>query len=256
MDIEDNQTVNILGVRVGTQNSKMLIQFIADSIENGNKINIAYINIHTINQSLKDPWFREYLNRASRTYCDGYGVKLGAFLLGHHIPERYTAPDWLPELVATCVQNNYSMFFLGAKPNIAERAAANLIEKYPNLQIVGSHHGYFNTATNCHENESVIQMLNSIDFDILVLGLGTPLQEKWLDENWSRLNCLVALPVGAAFDYLAGEVWRAPRWMTDHGLEWLGRLIINPKQFWRRYLLGIPSYMIHILKQKFGLSPR
>lgn len=254
MDAQHSNTINILGVRVGTQTSKMLIQYIVDSIGCGNRIIIEYINIHTINLALNHPWLQEFLNRASMTYCDGYGIKLGAWMLGQHIPERYTAPDWLPELAAVCVRENYTMFILGAKPEVARKAACKLTGQHPNLQIVDVHHGYFDTSADSQENERLIRRLNALDFDILVLGLGTPLQEKWLLENWSRLNCRVALPVGAALDYLAGEAWRAPRWMTDHGFEWLGRLIVNPRRFWRRYLLGIPNFLVHVLRQRFGFN--
>lgn len=250
MKIGRNHTVDILGVQVGTQTRQGLIQFISDSIENGNRIVIAYINIYTLNLSLRHPWFKDFLNQAAMTYCDGYGVKLGGKLLCHRIPERYTAPDWLPELAYTCAKNEYSMFILGAQPGIAEKAARSLKDLYSQLVIVGTHHGYFDKSAESNENIRVIQLLNSLQIDILVLGLGTPLQEKWITENWSRLNCRVVLPVGAALDYLAGEAWRAPLWITDHGFEWLGRLISNPKRFWKRYLIGIPNFFVHVIRQR------
>ena len=250
-----NNTVNILGVKLGTQTSNELIDYIITSIENKEKSLIAYVNIHTINLSLKIPWFRDYLNQASKTYCDGYGVKLGACLLGYHIPERYTAPDWLPELAHQCSKNKYTMFLLGSQPGVAERAALQLIRQNPGLLIVDTHHGYFNKTLNSPDNESVIEKINSSGADILVLGLGTPLQEQWLKENWNRLNCRVALPVGAALDYLGGEAWRAPHWMTDHGLEWTGRLLACPGRFWKRYLFGIPSFLINVMRQRLGQYP-
>ena len=252
MDLCLNNSVKVLGVPVGTQTSQGLIQYIADSIESGDRSVVAYINIHAINLALKFPWFKDFLNNASRTYCDGYGIKLGALILGHHITERYTAPDWLPGLASMCAKNGYTMFFLGAEPGVAERASQILTAREPDLRIIDTHHGYFDTTYDCPDNAAVIQLINSQEIDILVLGLGTPLQERWLSENWDRLNCRVALPVGAAFDYLAGHAWRAPRWMTDNGFEWLGRLLANPLRFWRRYLLGIPHFIFHLFKQKVG----
>ncbi len=80
-----------------------------------------------------------------------------------------------------------------------------------------------------------------------------PAQEIWLSENWDKINCKVALPVGAMFDYLANITPRAPRWMTDHGLEWLGRLVIEPRRLWRRYLIGLPIFFWRVLLQRFGL---
>lgn len=251
-----NSTIDILGVRVGTQPVNKLISFIADSIDHGDRAIIAYVNIHTINLSRKYPWFRKYLNQASKTYCDGYGVKLGAFLLGYYIPERYTAPDWLPALISTCAANHYTLFFLGARPGVAEKAARELTRNHPGLQKISTHHGYFDTTPNSPDTMNVIQMINSVGADILVLGLGTPSQEKWLTENWEHLNCRVAMPVGAALDYIAKAAWRAPHWMTDHGFEWLGRLIAHPRRFWKRYLFGIPSFYYNVLRQRLGFYPR
>ena len=255
MDQTLNHTVNILGVKVGTQTSNTLIDYTISSIENKEKIIIAYVNIHTINLSLNLPWFRDYLNQSSKTYCDGYGVKLGAFLLGYHIPERYTAPDWLPVLAQQCAKDNITMFLLGARPGVAERAALQLTSQNPGLQIVDTHHGYFDKTLNSPENEFIIEKINTSSADILVLGLGTPLQEQWLMENWNRLNCRVALPVGAALDYLGGEARRAPHWMTDHGFEWTGRLLANPRRFWKRYIFGIPSFLFTVTRQRLGRYP-
>jgi N-acetylglucosaminyldiphosphoundecaprenol N-acetyl-beta-D-mannosaminyltransferase len=82
-----------------------------------------------------------------------------------------------------------------------------------------------------------------------------PLQEKWLLENWTALNVNVALPIGAAFDYLAGRTYRAPRWMTDHGFEWLGRLIVEPERLWRRYLIGNPLFIWRVVAERLGYKP-
>jgi N-acetylglucosaminyldiphosphoundecaprenol N-acetyl-beta-D-mannosaminyltransferase len=99
----------------------------------------------------------------------------------------------------------------------------------------------------------VLQAINATSPDILLVGLGMPIQERWLMENWGFVKAKVALPVGALFDYLAGEIPRAPHWMTDHGLEWLGRLIVEPRRLWRRYLLGNPRFLWLVLKQRLGL---
>ena len=128
-----------------------------------------------------------------------------------------------------------------------------LKQQFTDLSIAGAQHGYFDKSPDSVENEAVLQAINATRPDILLVGLGMPLQERWLMENWDRIEAKVALPVGALFDYLAGEFPRAPRWMTDHGLEWLGRLIIEPRRLWRRYLLGNPRFLWQVLKQRWGL---
>jgi N-acetylglucosaminyldiphosphoundecaprenol N-acetyl-beta-D-mannosaminyltransferase len=250
------EAVNILGVNVGTLSIQAVIDYILDSIETGERAVLAYVNIHTINLAQKHLWFRQYLNQVSITYCDGYGIKLGARLLGYKIQERYTPPDWLPKLISLCTEKSYRIYLLGARQGIAEKAAQVLRENYPGVCIAGTHNGYFDKTIGSGESEEVIGRINDLDVDILILGFGMPAQEQWLTENWSKLECRVALPVGAAIDYLAGEIPRAPHWLTDHGLEWLGRLFIEPKRLWRRYLIGIPYFFYKIILQKYGFYPQ
>ena len=100
------------------------------------------------------------------------------------------------------------------------------------------------------ESCAVIQDINNCEVDVLMVGLGMPLQEQWIEENWSFLNSSVALPVGAAIDYFAGEVYRAPRWITGIGLEWLARLVVEPRRLWRRYLIGNFKFFYRLIKSE------
>jgi N-acetylglucosaminyldiphosphoundecaprenol N-acetyl-beta-D-mannosaminyltransferase len=177
-------------------------------------------------------------------------VKWGARLVGGDLPYRYTPPDWFPRLVEVCAAHEHTLYFLGAHPGVAERAADQLRAALPGLQVVGTQHGYFDRSAGSAENAVVVRAINAVRPDLLVIGLGQPAQERWLTENWTDLNARVALPVGAMFDYLTGEVRRAPRWMTDHGLEWLGRLLVEPGRLVQRYLVGIPLFLWRLLKQR------
>jgi len=156
-------------------------------------------------------------------------------------------------LAAECAHYRFSLFLLGARPGIAEKAAVYLRQQFPDLNVVGAQHGYFDKTPGSVENEAVLEALRAASPDVLIVGFGMPLQERWLMENWNRVEVKVALTAGALLDYLAGEVPRAPRWMTDHGLEWLGRLIIEPRRLWRRYLVGNPLFLWRVLKQRLGL---
>lgn len=99
----------------------------------------------------------------------------------------------------------------------------------------------------------VIEKINKVRPNILLVGFGMPVQEYWLQENWEKIDTNIALTGGAVFDYLSGELRRAPRWMTDHGLEWLGRLIIEPRRLWKRYIIGLPLFFLRVLLFKLGL---
>ncbi len=247
--MDDKDAVNLLGVRVCPLSAESLVNFISRTISEAGKARVVYVNIHAINLAQDHTWFRDFINESEVVYCDGFGIKWGAGLLGLRIPKRLTPPDWVAMLATECTRKHYSLFLLGAHPDVGELAGATLKQQFAGLNITGIQHGYFDTSYDSTENETVIHAINDTRPDILLVGLGMPLQERWLMENWDRLNIKVALPVGALFDYLADKIPRAPHWMTDHGLEWLGRLIIEPRRLWRRYLLGNPRFVWLVLKQ-------
>jgi N-acetylglucosaminyldiphosphoundecaprenol N-acetyl-beta-D-mannosaminyltransferase len=247
------EAVDMLGVHIGTLSVESLVAFISRTIRAGGKARAVYANIYAIILAQDLAWFRDFFNRSDVVYCDGFGVKWGARFLGLRIPHRFTPPDWIKLLAAECARQGFSIYLLGAHPGVAEKVAVILKQQYPDLRITGTHHGYFDKSPDSVENEAVLQAINATSPDVLLVGLGMPLQERWLMENWDRLETKIALPVGALFDYLAGEFPRAPHWMTDHGLEWLGRLIVEPRRLWRRYLLGIPRFLWLVLRKRLGL---
>jgi N-acetylglucosaminyldiphosphoundecaprenol N-acetyl-beta-D-mannosaminyltransferase len=243
-------TVDILGVRVHTLRLDELLAAIANIIATRRRAIIGYANIHALNLAYEVPWFRAFLNQSDIVFCDGFGVKWGARLLGRRIPERFTAPDWMARLAATASENNFSLFLLGARAGVAGQAAERLQAAAAGLRIAGVHHGYFDKRPGSAENEAVIQAINAAQPNLLIVGFGMPTQERWLMENWHRLEVNVALTAGAVFDHMTGEVARAPAWMTDHGLEWLGRLVAEPRRLWRRYLIGNPLFLARVLRQR------
>jgi len=244
--------INILGVGISTYTLPSLLDFFTHTINDQQKAIVAYANIHAINLAQELPWFHDFLSQADVVYCDGFGVRVGAILLGQQPPPRYTPPDWIPQLCQVCVENDFSLFFLGARQRVCDMAVASLLTRFPGLKIVGSHHGYFDKTLGSYENEYVIKQINDVKPNILILGLGMPLQERWLIDNWSKINSNIALTGGAVFDYISGNIGRAPRWMTDHGLEWLGRLIIEPRRLWKRYLIGNPLFILRVLRYRWS----
>ncbi len=245
--------INILGVWVDALTVDELHGELVSIIDRHDCIQVLNVNVNCLNLAYERPWLRDLLNSAEVVFCDGDGVRLGARLLGRRLPSRITYADWLWELAQFSEPRGYSFFFLGARPGVADRAAARLQARFPNLQIVGTHHGFFDKAVDSLENEDVIRQINGVRPNILVLGFGMPLQERWLLENWDRVEANIVLTGGAVFDYISGELQRAPSWMTDHGLEWLGRLIIEPRRLWKRYLIGNPVFLYRVLKQRWGL---
>jgi N-acetylglucosaminyldiphosphoundecaprenol N-acetyl-beta-D-mannosaminyltransferase len=245
--------VTLLGVQIHALPLDRLLMIIERTVLKRERALITYVNVHAANLAYEQPWLRAFFNRCDVVFCDGFGVKWGVQLLGGQLPERFTPPDWLPRLAQLSCQHGFTWFLLGNRPSIAEKAAERLRERYPGLQIAGMQHGYFDKTFGGAENEAVIHAINTTRPDILFVSFGMPLQERWLSENWARLNVNVALTVGALFDYVAGQTPRGPRWMTDHGWEWLARLLIEPRRLWKRYLVGNPLFLWRVLRQRFGL---
>jgi N-acetylglucosaminyldiphosphoundecaprenol N-acetyl-beta-D-mannosaminyltransferase len=243
----------IFGVRIDNLPLEETINIIKNNILIKKKTIISNVNIHALNLTFEIPWFRYFLNGSDLVFCDGYGVLIGSYLLNQPIHYRYTPPDWINKLGKMCCENHFTLGLIGSKTGVAEKTESILIDKLPDLDVAFTYHGYFNKTPGHPENEAVIELINQTKPDILLVGFGMPMQEKWLLENFDRLDVKVALPVGAAFDYVSGNVRRAPKWMTDHGLEWLGRLIIEPRRLWKRYIIGNPLFFWRIFKQRFGL---
>lgn len=225
-------------------------------ISKNRKSTILHANVHGLNIAYEHPWFSKLLNSADIVFCDGAGVRLGAALLGDFMPARITYADWMWQLGEYVEANEHTLYFLGAEPGIAAKAAEKMKERYPNIQIVGTHHGYFDKRSDSRENKAVIQKINDVTPQILIVGFGMPLQEKWLFDNIDKLSINVALSGGAVFDYLSGNLSRAPKWMTKNGLEWLGRLMIEPRRLWKRYVIGNPIFIWRVFKQRFLQSPQ
>lgn len=247
------QNVRILGVRVIPITVEPLHAQIEQVIREDLHTLVLNVNVHCLNLASRSPWLRDFLNSADVTFCDGVGIMLGARILGYHIPKRITYADWIWQLAEFAQLHGFTLFFLGARPTVADKAAARLKERFPNLRIVGTHHGYFDKTPGGPENEAIIWKINAVKPNILIVAFGMPLQERWLMENWEHIEANVALTGGAVFDYVSGELRRAPRWMTDHGLEWLGRFIIEPRRLWKRYLIGNPLFLWRVIKQRLGL---
>jgi len=245
------KTITIFGVNIHLITKDGLHQRIAEAIHAKRHILIPHVNVYALNLAFDNPWLRQFFNQAETVFSDGIGVILAAGLMGHRIPERITYADWMWELASIADKSGYTMFFLGGKPTVAEKAALRLQEKFPSLTILGTHHGYFNRDAQCEENNNLIALINSLSPNILVIGMGMPIQERWLMENWDRLNANITFTGGAVFDYVSGELSRAPRWMTDHGLEWLGRLLIEPRRLWARYVLGNPLFIFRLIAHHF-----
>jgi N-acetylglucosaminyldiphosphoundecaprenol N-acetyl-beta-D-mannosaminyltransferase len=246
--------ISLLGVKIDALTLDELLAEITRCVMTGRQVTVLNVNIHAMNIAYSDPPFRDFLNQSQITFCDGVGVKWAARLTGQHLEDRFTPPDFVDRICAAAIRQRWKAFFLGAKPGVAQRAAQKLMSQFPGLEIQ-THHGYFDKTKDCQENRPVVAMINDFQPQVLILGFGMPLQEKWILENMDSMRVNIVIPAGALFDYLAGEVPRAPRWMTDNGFEWLGRLLIEPRRLWRRYIFGNPLFFWRVFMHHFMKRP-
>jgi N-acetylglucosaminyldiphosphoundecaprenol N-acetyl-beta-D-mannosaminyltransferase len=242
--------VNVLGVGVDPVNVAELHARILGIVRQGGHALVLHVNVHGLNLCYRDPALRSFFNAAPVVFSDGAGVVLAARILGEYLPERITYADWAWQLAAFAERERLSLFLLGARPGVAKSAAARLEGRYPNLEIAGVHHGYFDQTAGASENEAVLAEINAASPDVLLVGFGMPLQERWLMQNWNRIDARVVLTGGAVFDYVSGELKRGPRILTDNGFEWLARLLIEPGRLWRRYVIGNPLFLLRVLRQR------
>ncbi|MDR5709090.1 MAG: WecB/TagA/CpsF family glycosyltransferase, partial [Armatimonadota bacterium] len=185
----------------------------------------------------RDPAFRKAVDGAWLRLADGMPVVWASRLVGNPLPERVAGSDLLPELCRLAAERAYSVFFLGGRAGVARQAAENLKSRYRGLKVAGTYTPVEGFAQDPYDQEAAVEAVNRTEPDILFVGLGSPVQELWVHRNWDRLRVRVAVCCGAALDYAAGTQPRAPWWMRRAGLEWLWRLVHEPRRLWRRYLV-------------------
>ncbi len=174
---------------------------------------------------------------ASLVLADGAPVVLASRLLRRPLPERVAGSDLAPALFASSADGRtLRVYLLGAAPGVAQRAAGNIVARWPNVEVVGVYSPPLGFERDPAENDAIIARVNAVKPDVLVLGFGAPKQELWIAAHADRLQAKTALCLGATIDFLAGEKARAPLWMRLGGLEWLHRLASEPRRLFRRYL--------------------
>ena len=240
--------VRILGVRVDDVDRNGLESSILSHARNGSPSVYANVNVHAINIASGDDRFREFVNNAFVTYCDGEGVRIGARLLGYRLPRRTVLTYWVWDLCRVLEQNGLSVYLLGGRSDVVSKAVQVLRQRFENIKIAGCHHGYF--IKTGAESQAVVEEINSSGADVLFVGFGMPLQEHWINTNLHSLRPGIVLPSGSMIDYVAGEKKQTPAWMANSGLEWLYRLLREPRRLWRRYLIGNPLFLFRVIAQR------
>jgi N-acetylglucosaminyldiphosphoundecaprenol N-acetyl-beta-D-mannosaminyltransferase len=201
-------------------------------------------NAEMIMMANKDKQLAQIINNADLVVPDGAGVVWAARYQGNFMPERVAGYDLVQNLLREAVREKYRIYMFGGAPGVAEKAREVAEERYPGVQIVGTRNGFFKRQ----DESEILNQIKVCQPDVLLVALGVPRQEKWLDEYKEELKVPVAIGVGGTFDVMSGLVQRAPLWMQRGNLEWLFRLLSEPKRAVR--MLALPHFVIKVMTTK------
>jgi N-acetylglucosaminyldiphosphoundecaprenol N-acetyl-beta-D-mannosaminyltransferase len=220
-----------------------LIKAIITSATKGEKKLVLYTNTYGVTTYLKNKQYADVVNSADIIYPDGWGPVLVSRLLKERLGTRATAGDFIDELLENIQNKRLSIYLLGSRAKLIKKTVGVIKRKYPKIKISGYQHGYF---TKNSESKIVDEIIKTRP-NIVLVGMGIPKQEFWMNDNWKLLPNAIYMGVGGVFEYIAGKK-RAPLWMRNMSLEWFYRLCQEPKRLWKRYTLDNIFFIFMFLK--------
>lgn len=229
--MNNHDRINFFGLNLDIITMEETLKRISKFIEEKKQVQHVDVNVAKLVYAQKDEQLRNIINSSPSVSVDGAGVVLGARTLGINIPERVAGIDLMEKLIEYSAQNGYKVYFFGAEENIVKKVVDSYNKKYSKLKIAGYRNGYYTEA----EEEQVIQEIKQAQADILFVAMGVPKQEIFLYKNSEELGVTFSMGVGGSFDVIAGKVKRAPICLQKLNLEWVFRLIQEPRRMWKRY---------------------
>lgn len=211
---------------------------------------LCFVNPDCLNISVRDIGYRAVLHRADLVLPDGIGIKLATRMQGVGLRENVNGTDLFPRLCERAAELGTPIYLLGARNGVAAAAAEAMTRRHPGLRIVGTHHGYI-----AGEEEAVVAEINASGAQILLVAMGVPQQELWIERMRATLRPAVLMGVGGLFDFYSGRIPRAPLWVREIGMEWVWRLLQEPGRMWRRYLIGNPMFLWRVWRGTRGGAP-
>ncbi|MGX5735281.1 WecB/TagA/CpsF family glycosyltransferase [Bosea thiooxidans] len=243
-DDSDLATRDIGGIEIAVKERETAIADVLDAVETGRHLKLAFCNANLVNVAAGDAALRDRLSDFLML-PDGIGVDIGSRLLyGAPFPSNLNGTDFFPDLFARA-ERPLHVALLGGKPGVPDRAAARLAQSYPAHRFSVVSHGYYEPS----EEKRLIEGLKAERPDLLLVAMGNPLQERFIADRLASQHVTVAAGVGALFDFLAGEVSRAPKAIRKARLEWAYRLWLEPARLWRRYVVGNPVFLMRMVSQ-------
>lgn len=241
--------VDVLGVEISAINMAMAVEAVVGWVQSNDRQYVCVTGVHGVMESQRDRDLVTIHNRAGLTTPDGMPMVWAGKVAGATWMERVYGPDMMLSLLAEAEARGWSSFFYGGGPGVPDQLVERLKERFPGLSIAGTYSPPFRPLM-AEEIGAITDLINGSGAKLVWVGLSTPKQERWMAELRPRLHAPVLLGVGAAFDFHAGRLRQAPAWMQKSGLEWLYRLIHEPRRLWKRYLTNNPRFVVAILRRR------
>ncbi len=250
---EKNMRTSILGCNISETNYSDAYRNIVGYLSNSNKSN--YVTVNNVHTLIEGSWHREYKNIINKAYMalpDGKPLAVIANIMGAKKTERVFGPTFFEVVIKWGQKDGLRHFLFGSSQQTLEKMNAIIKLRYPTTNIVGTISPSFD-GISPELNEQYLKEINDSNADIVWVALGAPRQEYWMYENYKKLNRGMMIGIGAGFDYFAGNTKHAPEWMKNYSLEWLYRLIQEPRRLWKRYLVTNTLFIVFITLQLMGV---
>jgi N-acetylglucosaminyldiphosphoundecaprenol N-acetyl-beta-D-mannosaminyltransferase len=246
----EGDLIEVMGLRLHNLHRDVIAERVRLAAISKQKMLVVNANAHLVVLAQTNQWIPKLFSKANIAFCDGAGVQLAIRLLTGRAAHRTTPPEWIGTTLKS-LGLKASVFWLGGTPEAVAKAAKRYEANF-DVRTVGVQHGFFDMSPNSSDTLELIERINRAAPSILLVNMGMPRQERWLWDNWERLNPCVAITAGALVDHAAGHVRRPPRWVANLGMEWLVRLVREPRRLWRRYLFGLPVFGVYVLRYAFS----
>ena len=247
-----NPRIHILHTDIDVLDMAQTVELVEKYIQTKTPLHLMGVNADKINEVARNERMRAIVNSCGVINADGASVVLAAKMLGKPLPERVAGIDLMQQLIALSEKKAYRVYLLGAKQEVVEKTAQVLQEKFPAMQLAGFRNGYFRED----EWSCVSAQVRAAQPDIVFVGITSPMKEYLIEFMQNDGHDAVFMGVGGSFDVLSGNIARAPQWMQKANLEWLFRMLQEPKRLFKRYLIGNSRFIFAVMKEKLGLGKR
>ncbi len=243
---------DVLGVQVSAVDLPLAVELADRWIASGKRGYICVTGVHGVMEAQSDSEFRGILNRAAVNAPDGMPMSWVGWLQGFRKMDRVFGPDFMTAMCKLAVERGYRNFFYGGKPGVAQLLSETLQGRFPGLQVAGTYTPPFGSLS-LEQEQNICELMHQSKPHIVWVGLSTPKQERFMAQYIDRLQAPLLIGVGAAFDYHTGQIRDCSAWIKRAGLQWVHRLMQDPRRLWRRYLRNNPAFLWRITQQLLGL---